>query len=105
MRTFNDTDYQAWHALVGKKVWKNPKTTSKFQPKPFKSGNKVNTVKAIVAHDHTTNLAFTFVEDNSQVECFRCSLAPDEMPPLRGNEHGIVRRLEQEANENSLGAK
>jgi hypothetical protein len=65
--------------MVGKKVWKNPKSTSKFEPNPFKSGLKVNTVKAIVPHAYTEHLAFTFLEDESLVECFRCSLAPAEL--------------------------
>jgi hypothetical protein len=78
---FSDEKIASWHALVGKKVWKNPKTTTKSEPKPFKSGLKFNTVKAVVIHDHTPHLAFSFVEDTSQVECFRCSLAPEGRYP------------------------
>jgi hypothetical protein len=74
---FDEAKIASWHAMIGKKVWKNPKTTSKFEPKPFKSGLKMNTVKGVCIHDRTTHLAFTFEEDASHVECFRCSLAPE----------------------------
>jgi hypothetical protein len=75
-KQFTEDDIKVWKSMIGEKVWKNPKTTSKFQPKPFKSGLKVNTVKDVVQHDHTVNLAFVFHEDESQVECWRCSIAP-----------------------------
>ncbi len=75
-KPFTEADVAGWNAMVGAKVWKNPKTTSKFEPKPFKSGSKVNTVKAVVLHKQTGNWGFTFEEDESVVECFRCSLAP-----------------------------
>jgi hypothetical protein len=81
MREFTEEQIKGWHAMVGKRVWKNPKTTSKFEPKPFKSGRKINTVKAVAVHDHTPNLAFVFEEDGSQVECWRCSLAPEGRYP------------------------
>ena len=78
MKPYTDEDLARWHSMVGQKVWKNPKTTSKFQPKPFKSGFKVNTVKAVVVHEQTGRPGFMFVEDESVVECFRCSIAPTE---------------------------
>lgn len=72
------SDPALYQHLIGQKVWKNPKTTSKHEPKPFKSGRKVNTVTGIAPHPQTGGIAFTFVEDESLVECFRCSLAPQE---------------------------
>ena len=77
MRTFTDAEQAVWPTMIGKRVWKNPKTTSKFAPKPFKSGQKINTVKAIVTHEQTGRPGFTFEEDESVVECWRCSVAPD----------------------------
>jgi hypothetical protein len=79
MLKFTEAEIKSWHDLVGKRVWKNPKTTSKFEPKPFKSGLKVNTVTGVIVHPHGPHkyLAFTFLEDDSSVECFRCSLAPE----------------------------
>jgi hypothetical protein len=62
MKTFNEEDVASWNAVVGRRVWKNPHTTPKFQPKPY-----------------TSHLAFTFYEDDSCVECFRCSIAPKEL--------------------------
>lgn len=50
--------------LVGKQVYKP-------SGKPFKSGEKVNTVTGVVEHPYTDHLAFTFEEDDSAVECFR----------------------------------
>ena len=76
MKTFTEQDIAKWHDMIGKRVWKNPKTTSKFSPKPFKSGFKVNTVKEVTVHEQTGQLGFTFNEDDSMVQCWRCSIAP-----------------------------
>ena len=40
--------------------------------KPFKSGNKINTVKGIINHPELNIPAYTFEEDDSYVECQRC---------------------------------
>ena len=48
------------------------KTVRKKSNKPFKSGDKVGTVKAIVSHAITGNTAFVMLEDSSEVEAFRC---------------------------------
>ena len=40
--------------------------------KPFKSGLMINTVKGIINHPQLNIPAFTFVEDDSYVECRRC---------------------------------
>jgi hypothetical protein len=42
--------------------------------KPFKSGNKVNTVIGIIKHPRIDVLAFTFAEDDSYVACHICEL-------------------------------
>jgi len=45
----------------------------KYSGKPFKSGNKINTVKAVTTSSHAPDrAALTFVEDDSVVEAFRC---------------------------------
>lgn len=64
-----DTPFQAavWPTWVGKQV-------RKVSGKPFKSKEKLNTVTAVAVHPITGHLAFTFAEDDSQVECFRTSL-------------------------------
>lgn len=61
--------------MVGQRVWKKP-INSKFSPKPFKSGFQINTVKDVVISPYTNNLAFTFQEDESIVDCKICSIAP-----------------------------
>ena len=48
------------------------KVVEKESRKPFKSKNKVNTVKGIVLHPVTNIPAYTFCEDDSCVECWRC---------------------------------
>lgn len=78
MREFTDEDRARWVSMIGHQVWKNPKTSSTGQPKPFKSGRKINTVTGIVTHEQTGRLGFTFLEDATVVECWRCSLAPEE---------------------------
>jgi hypothetical protein len=81
VRNFTQAEIDKWFTMIGQKVWKNPKTTTKFQPKPFKSGRKVNTIKSIVVHRQTGGWGFTFEEDDSVVECFRCSIAPEQFVP------------------------
>lgn len=51
--------------LIGKLVRKSSN-------KPFKSGEKVNTVKGIATNEQTQRPAFIFEEDDSNVECWRC---------------------------------
>lgn len=52
---------------IGKKVFKT-------SGKPFKSKLKVNTVKGLTDHPILKIPAFTFVEDDSIVECRQCEL-------------------------------
>jgi len=46
----------------------------KKSDKPFKSGNRVNTVKGVTINEQTGRIAFTFEEDDSDVEIGRCNL-------------------------------
>ena len=62
------TDYSRY---IGKKVCKE-------SGKPFKSGLKENTVKEIIEHPTLKIPAFTFVEDESFVECRQCAEVVDE---------------------------
>lgn len=48
------------------------KVVTKTSGKPFKSGNEYNTVVGIVTHPILGCPAFTFIEDESFVECCRC---------------------------------
>lgn len=59
--------------MIGKKVAKIRKRKY-AAPKPFKSGLKANTVKGIVNHPILNIPAFTFIEDDSYVECRRCKV-------------------------------
>lgn len=43
-----------------------------YTSKPFKSGLKINTVKDVVSHPVLNVPAYTFIEDDSYVECRRC---------------------------------
>jgi hypothetical protein len=61
-------DHIRYAGMVGKLVHKQ------YSGKPFKSGSKINTVSGIYGdHPVTGRLCFTFVEDDSYVECHRCS--------------------------------
>lgn len=40
--------------------------------KPFKSGEKVATVKSVTGNPHSGKLAFTFEEDDSCVDVYQC---------------------------------
>ena len=44
------------------------------KPKPFKSSQKINTVKAVIDHSILHVPAYTFVEDDSYVDCRRCEV-------------------------------
>lgn len=77
-------DYVRWHSMIGKKVWKKSGVAGDGAPKPFKSGLKVNTVTGVVLHPYCEETyAFTFKEDSSVVECWRCSIAPSHNNPER----------------------
>jgi hypothetical protein len=44
----------------------------KKSKKPFKSGEKIGTVKSIINHPILNCPAYTFYEDNSYVACQTC---------------------------------
>ena len=48
------------------------KQVMKVSGKPFKSGQKTNTVKGLIVHPALKVFAFTFEEDDSYVECRQC---------------------------------
>lgn len=60
---------------IGHQVYKSRINSSVSTNKPFKSGKWANTVKSIVDHPYLPNQpAFTFIEDESIVECRRCTI-------------------------------
>lgn len=59
---------------IGRKVRKTSRTGC--NPKPFKSGLRFNTVKGVVNHPVLSIPAYTFVEDDTIVECQRCVVIP-----------------------------
>lgn len=67
MKTFTEADVRMWNRWRDRQVIKN-------SGKPFKSGEKIGTVARIGDHEYSPHLAFTILEDGSQVECFRCQL-------------------------------
>jgi hypothetical protein len=60
------------HLLIGKPV-------SKKSGKPFKSGNKVNTVLGLTTNPATGKVAYTFLEDDSVVDAFICVEVSSQM--------------------------
>jgi hypothetical protein len=46
----------------------------RYNPKPFKSGAKINTIKAVIVHPHLNVPAYVFHEDDSYVECRRVEI-------------------------------
>lgn len=59
----------SYEELIGKKVRKTSRNGNMNEPKPFKSGSKINTVKGIVMHPQLNIPAYTFHEDDSYVAC------------------------------------
>lgn len=56
---------------MGKKCTKKSVSNFKNTPKPFKSGKKINTIKGLINHPQLNIPAYTFIEDDSYVECRR----------------------------------
>jgi len=56
-----------YEQFIGKQVQKV--RNGNRQPKPFKSGLKINTVSGIINHPILNKPAFVFVEDDSYVAC------------------------------------
>ena len=65
--TYTDDELQS---MIGKIVTKTTK-------KPFKSGNDNNTVRDIIVHPILGCPVFTFIDDDSYVECRRCKVVED----------------------------
>jgi hypothetical protein len=61
--------------MVGLKCKKKSKKGT--EPKPFKSGLKINTIKALAINPNTKNFAFEFEEDESVVDCRSIILLDD----------------------------
>lgn len=59
---------------ISKKVRKSAITTGIISTKPFKSGQRINTIKTVVNHPILNVPAYTFEEDSSVVECRRCTV-------------------------------
>lgn len=55
---------------IGKRTHKTSRQGT--EPKPFKSGRKINTIKDVVEHPVLKIPAYTFEEDESCVECRKC---------------------------------
>lgn len=62
---FKDRTMSADPSLIGRKVIKR-------SGKPFKSGDKVGTIKGFVKHPKLEVTCFTFDEDDSYVACYQC---------------------------------
>lgn len=66
----NNINYSDW---VGKQVSKTA-LNRKPTPKPFKSGNKCNTVKGVTINPYSNKVGFIFEEDDSIVDAHICEL-------------------------------
>lgn len=64
--------------LITDKMTKPPYNKSirrkAVRPKKFKSGNLINTISDVINHPILNIPAYTFVEDDSFVECRRCTI-------------------------------
>lgn len=66
------SEYMLW---IGARVQK--KRRKGKQPKPFKSGSKINTVRGLILHPILGVEAFTFHQDESYVACHSCELVDE----------------------------
>ena len=60
-----------YRSFIGRRV---QKTRGNREPKPFKSGFKINTVRDVIQHPILMVPAFVFEEDDSFVVCKKCVL-------------------------------
>jgi len=69
----------------------------KLSGKPFKSGNKIGTIKAIVVNEQCPNkrLAYTFEEDNSCVNIGMCEVIKEHHHPFCNFWNGPVSKCKQ----------
>jgi len=63
----SEETYRSW---IGRQVYKRSR-------KPFKSGEKRNTVRGVVPHPQLDKLCFLFEEDDTYVTCDTCILAEE----------------------------
>jgi hypothetical protein len=59
---------------LGNKCTKKSFSNYNYTPKPFKSGKKINTIKGLINHPQLNIPAYTFIEDDSYVECRRIQI-------------------------------
>lgn len=72
--------YHSYENNIGKQVFKKRHTNklkdiqNPKEPKPFKSGLKINTIKGVIEHPILNKPAYIFEEDDSYVLCEGCYL-------------------------------
>lgn len=70
-----ETSLNEYIVNVGKKVSKkNINNNPKYKVRKFKSGLYVNTIKDVILHPILNIPSYTFIEDDSYVECRRCKI-------------------------------
>jgi hypothetical protein len=70
--------------MIGLKCKKKSKKGT--EPKKFKSGCKINTIKGLVIHPFDGNPAFIFNEDESYVHCHNVILLDDNEKEVHQND-------------------
>ena len=71
---------------IGKRCTKKNNT----KKRPFKSGFKTNTISGVINHPILNIPAYTFVEDDSYVECRRCEIIEKQNPTACCKRVGIM---------------
>jgi hypothetical protein len=67
-------EFLKYYPMIGLKVRKTSRGPNNKEPKPFKSGFKINTVTGIEINPYIGKLGFTFKEDDSVVNCDQVTL-------------------------------
>lgn len=73
-----DEDLIKWKSWIGLKVSKSALSKKNLGFHPFKSRLKSNTVKSLKVNPYTNKPAFTFIEDDSFVDCYICQLSNNQ---------------------------
>lgn len=81
---------------IGHKVFKiSTKNRNTTKVKPFKSGQKFNTVKGVIYHPILNIPAYIFEEDDSYVECRRC-FVQIEQPEQKIEQPNQIKEFKEE---------
>jgi len=91
---FETAQLEDFRPNIGKKCHKTSRPVTS-QPKNFKSGSKINTIKDVVIHPILWEPAYTFEEDDSYVACRTIEIVDEpQWTPILESIHDVLVEIE-----------